>query len=53
MSSIAVVELRGVGQALKSEGMDYSAGIVLRAADRMERMEELIVETLQPKDGEE
>jgi len=37
-------ELRAVGTRLANDGFNHSAGIVLRAADRMERMEELIIQ---------
>lgn len=44
MSSKYVTDLRGVGQRLENDGFAHSALIVLGSADRMERMENTIVE---------
>ena len=43
MSQI-IDELRSAGNRLKAYGADASASVCFRAADRMERMEKLIVE---------
>ena len=42
--SITTDEVRAVGRRLQADGFDYSAGIVLHAAERMEAMEALIIE---------
>ena len=43
MSSIYVENLRGTATMLEKEDYPYSAKLCFEAADRMERMEELIV----------
>ena len=43
MASTYVTELKGASEALAEQGYPVTAGICSRAADRMERMEDLIM----------
>ena len=44
MASQCVVDLRNVGKTLEADGYPVSAAVCHHAADRMERMEQLIVD---------